>query len=175
MTHALEFSRPVKVETLPRDGLHQHIEANAEERAALARRCGLASIASLSAEIVIKRAGKGVRVTGALKGEVEQICVVSLDPFATSVEEEIDVRFGPPRAARRDKPPAEEVLLLDAEDDPDPIVDGMIDIGEVAAEFLALALDPYPRKPGVEFAPPEEEAPTGSAFGALARLKDDKS
>ena len=51
----------------------------------------------------------------------------------------------------------------------------MIDIGEVAAEFLALALDPYPRKPGVEFAPPEEEAPTGSAFGALARLKDDKS
>lgn len=175
MTHALEFSRPVKVETLPRDGLRQHIEANAEERAALARRCGLASIAALAADVVIKRAGKGVRVTGALKGEVEQICVVSLDPFPTSIEEEIDIRFGPPRSEKRARPPAEEVLLLDAEDDPDPIIDGMIDIGEVAAEFLALALDPYPRKPGVEFAAPEDEAPRGSAFDALARLKGDKS
>ena len=34
---------------------------------------------------------------------------------------------------------------------PDEIVNGKIDLGAVAAEFLALGLDPYPRKPGVDF------------------------
>ncbi|MGB7247021.1 MAG: DUF177 domain-containing protein, partial [Methylovirgula sp.] len=56
-------------------------------------------------------------------------------------------------------------------DPPDAIVDGMIDVGALAAEFLALGLDPYPKKPGVEFAPvtvPEESA--GRPFDALKKL-----
>jgi len=45
----------------------------------------------------------------------------------------------------------------------------------VAAEFLALALDPYPRKPGVEFESPQPEAEPdekASPFAALAKLKE---
>jgi hypothetical protein len=54
--------------------------------------------------------------------------------------------------------------------EPDPIVDGKIDLGALAAEFFALGLDPYPRKPGVEFEPPvEEEEDKESPFSALRR------
>ena len=42
-------------------------------------------------------------------------------------------------------------LSLDEEDPPDPIVGGIIDIGEAVAEHLALALEPFPRAPGAEF------------------------
>ena len=63
----------------------------------------------------------------------------------------------------------------DAEEDdlPDPIVNGRIDIGAVTAEFLALGLDPYPRKPEVDFAY-QEDSGRENPFAALARIKGDK-
>ena len=63
---------------------------------------------------------------------------------------------------------------MDGEDPPDPIVDGRIDLGALAVEFLALALDPYPRKPGAEFTPPPEEAPPDSPFDALPEMAKKK-
>ena len=59
-------------------------------------------------------------------------------------------------------------LTLADEDDPDPVVDGKIDLGALAAEFFALGLDPYPRKPGAEFVAPVAQAPPDSPFTALA-------
>ena len=57
---------------------------------------------------------------------------------------------------------------MDDEDAPDPIVDGQIDLGALAAEFMLLGLDPYPRKPGVEFAPPSEQDAQDTPFARLA-------
>jgi pimeloyl-ACP methyl ester carboxylesterase len=55
-------------------------------------------------------------------------------------------------------------VALSGEDEPDPIIDGAVDLGGLAVEFMILALDPYPRKPGVEFHPPASEAaPSNSA------------
>ena len=48
------------------------------------------------------------------------------------------------------------------------MIDGRIDLGALAAEFFALGLDPYPRKPGAEFVAPPEPAPPDSPFAALA-------
>ena len=53
------------------------------------------------------------------------------------------------------------------EDEPDPLVDGKIDLGALAAEFFALGLDPYPRKPGVAFEPPAEPEPQATPFAVL--------
>ena len=61
------------------------------------------------------------------------------------------------------------------ESDTDPIVDGKIDLGALAAEFFALGLDPYPRKPGVSFESPEEPEATVSPFSALASRVGKKS
>ncbi len=50
---------------------------------------------------------------------------------------------------RRDGEDDAETVAFGGEDPPDPIIDGKIDLGALAAEFFALGLDPYPRKPGV--------------------------
>ena len=63
------------------------------------------------------------------------------------------------------------MVEVGGEDPPDPIVDGKIDLGALAAEFLALGLDPYPRKPGVAFDPPEPQGGRDSPFAALAEPK----
>ena len=47
---------------------------------------------------------------------------------------------------------ADEKIIVDAvEDDAEPIQNGEVDLGEVAAETLGLELDPYPRKDGEAF------------------------
>ena len=159
----IEFSRLVRVEPLPKDGLEQRIEANEAERAALAKLNHLPAIASLAATFRISKQRRGVRVEGELRALVSQTCVVSLEPFDAEIVEPIDVKFAPAGAR---KPESAEVLLEDA-DEPDEIVEGQIDLGAVAAEFLTLALDPYPRKPGAAFAPPAEPVEQDSAFERL--------
>ena len=56
-------------------------------------------------------------------------------------------------------------------DPPDEIVSGKIDLGAVMAEFLALGLDPHPRKPGVSFEAVAPEGVAESPFAALGKLK----
>jgi hypothetical protein len=168
MTDSAPFRRIVRVDALPEDGQTLTIEANASEREALATLYAVPAIAALTATLRLERAGHGgARVSGAVHAELTQICVVSLEPFAATVDEDIDVRFAP-------RPQAEsvhgqrEAFSFAHEDGPDPIIEGKIDIGALAAEFVALGLDPYPRKPGVEFVPPAELAPRPSPFAALA-------
>jgi uncharacterized metal-binding protein YceD (DUF177 family) len=171
MSEPVEFSRIVKVETLPRDGLTQKIVANEIEREKLSKRFSLDSMQSLEADFVIRRSGKGVRVTGEARAKVMQICVVTLEPFPAEVVEDIDVRFAPPPDPRRKPPALEEEIRFDAEDEPDPLIDGAVDLGELAAEFIALGLDPYPRKPEAKFEAPAEEEPA-SPFAKLRLVKD---
>ncbi len=154
------FSHPVKIDDIPKDGLTLRIEANAAERAALAALNGLPGIGAVSAALTITRAGKGgLRVRGAIHARATQTCVVSLEPFDVEINEPVDLRFAPPldakpredaRRARIPTPPHD----IDDADAPDPIIDGKIDLGALAAEFFGLALDPYPRKPGIIFEPP---------------------
>ncbi len=165
------FSRMMRVDSLPKEGQMLTIEANPAEREALAAFLELPSIKTLSATLALMRSGSaGVRVTGTVHGELTQVCVVSLEPFPATVDEEIDVRFAPRAdhgAQRKSVTEAEAFSMVD-ENEPDPIIDGKIDLGALAAEFFALGLDPYPRKPGASFELPEELEATVSPFSALA-------
>ena len=175
MTDAPPFSRRVRVDALPADGLTQTIEASPDERAALAALNRLPAIASLAATFAVRRSGRsGARVTGEVHAEITQVCVVSLESFAATVDEPVDVRFAPAEAAetaRRVREDDAEMVEVGGEDPPDPMVDGRIDLGALAAEFFALGLDPYPRKPGVAFDPPEPQGGQDSPFAALAEPK----
>jgi Large ribosomal RNA subunit accumulation protein YceD len=168
MTEARPFSRVVRVDALPQDGQTVIIEAAPAEREALASIFELPAIAALTATLRIEPCGSGgARVTGAVHGEVTQICVVSLEPFPATVDEAVDVQYVPQAAVESKPPAAKETLFLADEDEPDPLIDGRIDLGALAAEFFAL--DPYPRKPGASFDPPDDVTEENSPFAALRR------
>ena len=174
MTEAQPLTRVVRIEALPKEGQSVTIEASAAEREALAELYDLPAIAALTATLRVEPAGQGgARVTGAVRGELTQICVLTLEPFPATVEEAVDVRFAPGAEEESARRAARETLTLSLadEDDPDPVIDGKIDLGALAAEFFALGLDPYPRKPGAEFVAPAEPAPGDSPFAALAARK----
>jgi uncharacterized metal-binding protein YceD (DUF177 family) len=158
------FTRPVRVEPLPRNGLEETIEATEPERKALAKLNNLADVARLTAHFRIAKWRRGVKVEGEVSARVTQTCVVSLEPFEVEIEEPIEVRFLPPDA----KAPE----LEEDTDGHDSLIDGKVDLGAVASEFLTLALDPYPRKPGVAFEAPADSPDEGSPFGRLKPLSD---
>lgn len=166
----LPLSRPVDVRRLVGDGQIVEIEADAQERANLARDLDLPGIVRLHAELKVTPSKGGARVRGHVSAVVMQTCVVSLEVFEAVVEEDVDLRYSRHVAA---EPGAEIELDAEAEDGPEPLVGDIIDLGAVAAEHMVLGLDPYPRKPGVAFEdivdPPEETA-ARSPFAGLAGL-----
>ena len=171
-----EFSRPVQVDRIGREGLDLDIEAKADERAALARRFGLISLASLTAHCRLRPvAGGMIELTGMLKAELEQECVVTLEPVPARIEEPFEARYALD-VARFHAAGSGELIDMEAEDPPEAIDSGTIDLGEAVAQQLAVVLDPFPRAPGVVFSggdaaedQPEDEAK--KPFGVLAQLK----
>ncbi len=156
------------------------VTASEAECAALASEAGLKAIEAFSAAFDIVRDGQdGFRVTGTVRAQIRQTCVVSLDDISSRVEEPIDVVFLPEAevarmAAERGAEPAHRDEEETPDDLPDPIVGNRIDLGALAAEVMILGLDPYPRKPGVVFAEPEPpSAAEVSPFAALKQLNSD--
>lgn len=163
------WSVVVAVEEIPDSGLHRAIEAPAEARAGLARLAGLRDLPRLRAEFDLTRRGAGVHVGGRVQAQVGQTCVVSLEPIENAIDETVDVLFAPGAAAGGDEMVAKPGA--DGRDPPEPLVDGAIDLGALATEFLLLGLDPYPRKAGAEFAAPEVADVGERPFAALEALK----
>ncbi len=170
------LSRRFDVASLRDGGVAVPVETTAAERDALAADCQIAGLDALGADLRIVRDGDGgLRVTGSVTARVRQVCVVTLDEFASDLSEPVDVRYAPAgevealEAARAARPPAQDDEV--EPDLPDPIVNGRIDLGALTAEILVLGLDPYPKKPGVAFAEPEAEA-ADAAASPFAALRD---
>jgi Large ribosomal RNA subunit accumulation protein YceD len=137
-----EFSRRIQLARLGAHETAYPISAEAAEREALARRFDLLSLDRLEAEIHLQRVGGGmVRLSGRLSADVVQACVVSLEPVASVIEQDFAMLYGPTE-------PGKSVMVDLEADVPEPFEGDAIDIGEAAAQQLALALDPYPRAPG---------------------------
>lgn len=170
-----EFSRPVRIDTLTPAPRAMAIEADADERAALARRFGLQEIGVLKAELSLVRNGEAVTATGELSAEVVQSCVATGEPVPARVEEPFALLFRP----QPETNPDEEVELSEGELDVIFYAGALIDVGEAVAETLSLALDPYPRSPTADalleqagvLSEEEARAKTGP-FSGLAALKD---
>ncbi|WP_134499564.1 YceD family protein [Microvirga pakistanensis] len=163
------LSRLVDVMNIPPRGQEVRVTASAEERDALAKDFGLPGIRSLSGDFKLTSTAKGIHVTGLVKASITQVCVVTLDSFDSDIEEEVEVDFAEPSGM-----PAEPPTDINEYEPPDEIVNGQVDLGALTAEFLALGLDPYPRKPGVDFNYRDPGDEKDSPFAALGRLKTDK-
>ncbi|HYE52641.1 MAG TPA: DUF177 domain-containing protein [Azospirillaceae bacterium] len=158
-----EFSRPVSADAVPSRETEERLRATPQECAALARRFDLPSISSLVATVRTRRVrgGQMIRVAGTLEAEVEQTCVVTLEPFPSLIKDSFSALFAPPHLIPREDPDADPAAWNEEEDAPEPIENGRIDLGELVAQHLSLALDPYPRKPGITFSHIEDPGEEG--------------
>ncbi|MFL9825977.1 YceD family protein [Rhodoplanes sp. SY1] len=162
------WSVPVRLGDVPEDGLVMSLTADSPVREAIARRGGLTGLPRLEARFAVTRRGSGLHVGGTVSATAGQVCVVTLEPMESAIEEEVDLLFTPD-APEEEPGPARDP---EAEDPPERLVDGTVDLGAIATEFVLLGIDPYPRKPGVSFEPVETGPRDPGPFAALAALKE---
>jgi hypothetical protein len=168
---------PVVVAQIPETGLHRDLEAGAAERAAIADVGGLREILSASASLDVTPGGGGrFHVQGRVRARVGQTCVVTLEPILNDIDEAIDLMFAPPEQIPQLATLVDDTADSDDEipDPPEPIENGIIDLGRVATDALFLGVDPYPRRSDAVFElPVEPEDPEDHPFAALKALQLD--
>ncbi len=165
---AQPWSVPVRLDTVGRR-LDRHLVADEADRARIAKALDLPAVNALEADIVITQTATTGEVRGRLKAQVVQVCGVTLEPFETAIEADFDVPFTTEDSRDPDETEDQEFSLADL-DQPDVIENGVLDLGAYVTEHLSLELDPFPRKPGVEFEAPEPEQDV-SPFAVLAKLR----
>lgn len=154
-----ELYRPVALDRIGPQGTALAVDAKPGELPAIAARLRLVELSSLHCAFKLRRVGATtIEAEGALRARVAETCVVTLDTFEHEVTEAFTVHFVP--AGSEDDDPDPETI------DQIPYDGGSVDIGEAAVEQLALALDPYPRKPGAAL-PPDAAAEPDGPFAAL--------
>jgi uncharacterized metal-binding protein YceD (DUF177 family) len=155
-----EWSVLIDAQTVTSNPQKSRIAASEDVRKALAVRLGLATISSLSADVTLHREkGNVIHVNGLMKANITQPCSVSMDPVQTQIEETFEgwyadqeriVMLAKARHERLGRLADSEIPILDESEDPEPLVNGMIDIGELVVQHLSLAADSYPRRRGLE-------------------------
>lgn len=165
----------VAVAQIPDTGLQRSFEANQTVREAMAKIAGVREILSASASFDMRlKSGGRVHVTGRLKARIGQICVVTLDPIENEIDEQIDLMFAPTGQIPHLSDLVDDAAESNdgASDPPEPIVEGMIDLGRLATDALFLAIDPYPRRADAAFESTHEVLdPADHPFAALKALQ----
>lgn len=175
MTNGLQLF--VSLKDLAGEPVRFDLRASAAQEAELRRRFGLIGLEALQAEGTIYplQGGTGLHVDGRIRAQVTQNCVVTLEPVEQTVDEKFSLEFGATLDVL-DEATGEMVILPDQEQ-PEPMPADGLDVGELVAEQLALAIDPYPRKQGVDLRAVlrqhgiDPDAGKQSPFAALAALK----
>jgi hypothetical protein len=156
-------------------------EADAGECTAIANALGIVGCRTFSARYSISPLDCGrYLVAGAFSAVLIQTCVVTLEPFDQSIEESFEIEFWPPDqlADEFGGETAHEIEIDGlAGEDPEPVVNGRLQIGPVLYELLAAATDPFPRHPDAELERTEAGASDTELpqhpFAALRSLKPD--
>jgi uncharacterized metal-binding protein YceD (DUF177 family) len=183
-----EWPHAVEVEHLGPAPQKVALSSTAQQRRDLARRLKVDSVDNLSASVVVERRPNShiIHVTGAVTADVVQSCVVTLEPVRTHLDEEIDSWFSDEKdivslnRVKREQQGLRadaELEILTEEEDPEPVHEGVIDVGELAAQYLSLAIDPYPRSITARNMPEGNETviTAGERPNPFAALKDWKA
>lgn len=167
-----EFSRPERLDAIGAGEREVRIAANEAERAALASRFGVLSVERLEAVVSVRKEAAGIAVRGRVMGAVVQACSVTGVPLEATIDEPVALLFV---AALDDR---EEIELDAGALDTVEIEGGAVDLGEAAAETMALALDPFPRSPEADATlraagviSEDEHRPLGAFDGLKAMLE----
>jgi uncharacterized metal-binding protein YceD (DUF177 family) len=169
-----EFPHPMTAAEARRQAGPLHLTATPEECTAIAARFGLIALDRLEADLLFTCDGDSIGITGSLLADVVQSCVATGEPLPALVATPITVRFVPNDRLEAEEADA-EVELVGDELDIIGYAGGRFDLGDMVAETMALALEPFPRRPDADAwlaergIKREEEV---GAFGTLAGLRD---
>jgi uncharacterized metal-binding protein YceD (DUF177 family) len=170
------WSVPIVATEVPDTGRHLELVPDEATRQAIAQEAGLVALPRLVATFDLARRGAdSLRVDGRVTATVIQNCVVTLEPIESEIDEPVELFFRPQPANQAET--GEEVESshpFEGEEPPETLVNGMVDLGTIATEFLNLGIDPYPRKEGAVFDAPPAGDPASHPFAALAALKKDR-
>lgn len=192
----IEFSYPVKIDGLRPGKITHYKGVMTDDKAVLAciaERAGVAELVGLHADCTIEAKSDGCRyhVQGTLSAKMVQECVNTLEPIMTEiqneafeawfVEESELVSFDVKKSRRQQESETTmegepgEHQLLDEDESPEAVQDGVIDLGEQVVQFLTLAVNPFPRKDGLDEVFEYKEFSKESPFASLAALKSKSS
>lgn len=166
-------------ESIPEAGVKAERRATAEELAAITSALNILGAEEVVFAYGIKNAGGGAyRLSGRLSAKLVQACVVTLEPVAARIAEDVRVEFRPDEQTRRRAvdvldEPMDLSADFERDEDIEPITGGRMEIGRIVFETLASALDLYPRKEGavLDWKEPSGDPVKVSPFAALAKLK----
>ena len=167
-----------KIDEISSNGVSGTLEVSAQDCAAIAKFLDLLSLDSMRMDFNLQRSGRGrFKLKAHLIADVAQSCVLTLESIESKVDEQFNIEFWPPEDVAQLESEAEEAGMDVPLDGPEPILEGRIDIGQMAYEHFAAALEPYPRNPDASFDWKDPQAGPDSEdgnkpFAELARLKD---
>ena len=173
-------SNPVKINVILPD----------EDKNILCQRLGLHSIDNLKADIILERnsVNKFILAKGKIIADICQKCVVTTEPVHEIIEEKFESWFAEPNQAvsfakarreRMSRKECNDLPMMEECEDPDIIVDGKIDLGELVVQYFSLFLTSYPRTKDTIFENDGDKAlgvaPEGTYDNPFAALKDWKA
>ena len=148
-----------------------HLVAGAEVEARVAALLNLEALRGLEARLAVRGWLDGLEVSGRVSGVATRLCGLTLEPYDETVDEPLLVRAVPAGSANAPRiAPHDVVIDLEADDPPDVVNGGAVDLGAYVVEAFGLGLDPFPRKPGATFEAPATE-PEHSPFAVLRALR----
>lgn len=184
-----EWFYPIDADTIPAAGRTLTIQAAPDNLTAIAERIGVMKVASIGATLHLQpqHSGHILYISGHFKADIVQECVTTLEPVASHIEDNFEAWYADhdralpfSRVQHQIKitEEGEEIQMLEEKDDPEPLIDGQVDLGEVVIQFLSLAVNPYPRKAdapiieNVTLAPEENKAATTLRPNPFSALKN---
>jgi hypothetical protein len=180
MTEPLPLSHLYNLARLGHAGDAVQFAADEAQRAAIAAWSGIASLESLSVGVKLAKLGPvAFGLNFHITADLNQACVVTLEPVPAHIDHRFHRELHFVGQTRRKAAPesAGEVVLDSAsfeapDEGPEEIESLHYDLAAPALEEYVLALEPYPRGPGVAFTPPDTgEVPPPNPFAVLKTLK----
>ncbi|MCF6214799.1 MAG: DUF177 domain-containing protein [Emcibacter sp.] len=145
-----EFSRPIDVTTVGKNGRHFNFQATETEKSALAFRFDVLEIMRLDAKADIAPAKKGqYKLTVSYNVKLKQACSISLEAIVDDLSGNFTVILQhPPRVPNKQSQKEDlEIDFVYEEGDIEYINSNLVDVGELIAQYISLEINPYPRRP----------------------------
>jgi hypothetical protein len=169
------WSHAVRLGALGHGVASVQLVADEAARKRIAKLLDLDELNALTASLTITPWFDGAEIEADWSADLVQTCGVTLEPLPDAPTGHFVVRVVPQGSLHAPSAATEVDLDPDAPDPPDVLEDDdSVDLAAYVVEHLALEIDPFPRKPGVEFEPPKDDVDL-SPFAALRKLQDPKA